>query len=711
MPLALMTPDMAQSLVSIGLPYGPNTKPINVSVPRPDAATQEMNLSAALGANPQFNGTQQAQQPPQMAQPVEQASQQNTQAIYSDSAMQQQQAAGQAARLAQAQAAQKPAFNAAAAGGAIDGQQASTAALPASPGESTPASLLEALQNRTPGYASQQARLQAAQQASAGAPQPPATPPQEQAPPPAASQAPSGPPQAPPAPTSPAPVQTPPVAPPGPAEAPVGTPQAPAGPTQQATQGRFSPAEIKSALIKQGMPERDAEILTAVSGAESGYGANPISPKNKNGTTDYGLFQINSVHNDLNPESLVNADLNTQAKAAYAVYQKEGLGAWTTYKNGAYQKYAGDLNGDGQFTGASTSSSSTSNGTYSPAHAQQEGTSIGIDPGEMMKLATALGYKPVDTDAVGNRNLIAMGLGMMGGRTYADSMKNAAGIMNDGNNALLGVQEKQNSNALSLAQVGINARRADAQLAMQGRRMDALDRDRPLGPATLQPDGTYGITMQTPATGATHVVPVGTPTSVVNSDPNRKADTDLAKDAAKEQVKLLGGAGEDQAALQNIASARNVVKQHPELLGPTLGAQARRYMATSLGMGDTATLQAFEKMSAQGRMNYLQEATGGHVGGIRSNAELENIGKAVVAPATDVKAADYLLGVQQRDIEARQALRATLAQNAHSPDWQGKNYLSSQSNFLTNYMTQHPVIWDNGQGTQPALDLSKFWTK
>ena len=182
MPLALMTPDMAQSLVSIGLPYGPNTKPINVSVPRPDAATQEMNLSAALAANPQFNGTQPAQQP-QAAQPAaEQASQQDTQAIYSDAAMQQQQAAGQVARLAQAQAAQKPAFNAATAGGAIDGQQASTAALPASPGESTPASLLQALQNRTPGYASQQARLQAAQQAASGPPPAAAAPPPDQAP-------------------------------------------------------------------------------------------------------------------------------------------------------------------------------------------------------------------------------------------------------------------------------------------------------------------------------------------------------------------------------------------------------------------------------------------------------------------------------------------------------------------------------------------------
>jgi hypothetical protein len=58
-----------------------------------------------------------------------------------------------------------------------------------------------------------------------------------------------------------------------------------------------------------------------------------------NGTTDYGLWQINSVHG-YNPQELLdNAMYN--AKAAVAVFKSQGLGAWTTYTSGAYTAYLG----------------------------------------------------------------------------------------------------------------------------------------------------------------------------------------------------------------------------------------------------------------------------------------------------------------------------------------------------------------------------------
>jgi Lysozyme like domain len=121
----------------------------------------------------------------------------------------------------------------------------------------------------------------------------------------------------------------------------------------------YTPTQIYGALVNAGVPSNDATTLTAISGAESGFGASQVSGVNTNGTTDYGVFQINSVHSDLNPASLPNADLQTQANAAASVYNSQGLSAWSTYNSGAYQTYMGQAQqgalasqGGASFTGA-----------------------------------------------------------------------------------------------------------------------------------------------------------------------------------------------------------------------------------------------------------------------------------------------------------------------------------------------------------------------
>lgn len=142
----------------------------------------------------------------------------------------------------------------------------------------------------------------------------------------------------------------------------------------------YSPSDIYQALINAGIPSSDAGTLTQISGAESGYGASQIGAANRNGTTDYGLFQVNSgAWPQLNPSSLVDAPLATQASAAATVYKQQGLGAWSTYNSGAYQNFSTGQSSAGMSgapSGAATGTSPTygfdpSTGTYS----------IPMDPG------------------------------------------------------------------------------------------------------------------------------------------------------------------------------------------------------------------------------------------------------------------------------------------------------------------------------------------
>lgn len=77
----------------------------------------------------------------------------------------------------------------------------------------------------------------------------------------------------------------------------------------------------------------ESTVLTCIAIAESKLDIKAINYSNSNGTVDYGLFQINSVHiddNEVTIEKLLNVRSNI--KIAVDVYNKEGFEAWSSYK-------------------------------------------------------------------------------------------------------------------------------------------------------------------------------------------------------------------------------------------------------------------------------------------------------------------------------------------------------------------------------------------
>lgn len=83
----------------------------------------------------------------------------------------------------------------------------------------------------------------------------------------------------------------------------------------------------------------EARVAYAVMMAESGGRTNATN-KNTNGSTDRGLFQINSIHTKKvngNLESLYNVETNVNV--AKRIYDGSGWNAWSAYKNGSYKKY------------------------------------------------------------------------------------------------------------------------------------------------------------------------------------------------------------------------------------------------------------------------------------------------------------------------------------------------------------------------------------
>lgn len=95
-------------------------------------------------------------------------------------------------------------------------------------------------------------------------------------------------------------------------------------------------AETTEDKIKRYFPD-DYEIAIAIAKAESGLDKN-ATHKNRNGSTDSGLMQINSIH-------CAKFDCNKFFDEEYNLYvakqikDDSGWYAWSSYKSGVYKRY------------------------------------------------------------------------------------------------------------------------------------------------------------------------------------------------------------------------------------------------------------------------------------------------------------------------------------------------------------------------------------
>jgi hypothetical protein len=84
----------------------------------------------------------------------------------------------------------------------------------------------------------------------------------------------------------------------------------------------------------------DCYLALLVVHAENGtLACDRVSPKNKNGTVDRGLWQLNSAYYDFEPDCYKNTD------KAYEIYKSRGntFDRWSTYNNGSYKRFIGKI--------------------------------------------------------------------------------------------------------------------------------------------------------------------------------------------------------------------------------------------------------------------------------------------------------------------------------------------------------------------------------
>lgn len=123
----------------------------------------------------------------------------------------------------------------------------------------------------------------------------------------------------------------------------VGSGTVPATAPKTIRSGSAAYVDITQTLLAAGFDAKDVPLFTAIAMAESSGNVRA----SRSDTDVHGLWQIRyPVHVDKlralgisNREGLYNP-LNN-AKAAYAIYKSQGIGAWSAYTNGAYKQYLG----------------------------------------------------------------------------------------------------------------------------------------------------------------------------------------------------------------------------------------------------------------------------------------------------------------------------------------------------------------------------------
>jgi hypothetical protein len=106
--------------------------------------------------------------------------------------------------------------------------------------------------------------------------------------------------------------------------------------------GAVSDVERYQLALAAGFSAADAITATAISIAEDGSGdPAAMSPRNRNGTFDLGLWQINSSHWPEFGGPAALAIPANNARAAFAIFARAGWCSWSTYLTSCGVGYTG----------------------------------------------------------------------------------------------------------------------------------------------------------------------------------------------------------------------------------------------------------------------------------------------------------------------------------------------------------------------------------
>jgi len=99
---------------------------------------------------------------------------------------------------------------------------------------------------------------------------------------------------------------------------------------------KIDKVELAHLLLDAGLQPEEAVYMHAICGGESGYRIEAKNVDAETGSEDYGLFQINEVH-EPDMDRIYEPEYNVEV--AVDVYRHQGYTAWVAYDNGHYEDF------------------------------------------------------------------------------------------------------------------------------------------------------------------------------------------------------------------------------------------------------------------------------------------------------------------------------------------------------------------------------------
>lgn len=152
--------------------------------------------------------------------------------------------------------------------------------------------------------------------------------------------------------------------------------------------------EVAKAAHSAGFPDSELVTAVAVAYAESSFNTNAVH-HNADGSTDYGVWQINSVHKDIIAGGQWS-NLADNARMAVAVWRSQGWNAWSVHKPTdpiGYARYQAAIPAAVAFVTAGVGPAAAAAGTAGAA-AGEAGGVVGA-AGDTFGLAAEIARKPL----------------------------------------------------------------------------------------------------------------------------------------------------------------------------------------------------------------------------------------------------------------------------------------------------------------------------
>jgi hypothetical protein len=110
--------------------------------------------------------------------------------------------------------------------------------------------------------------------------------------------------------------------------------------------GALDAKKVAGLAYQAGFRDDDVSIAVAIARAESQWNPDAVNDQNTNGSTDYGLMQINSVHQSLLATGNWRDPFDNM-QMAFQVFTDAGghWTPWSTYNSGSYRQYLTTVEG------------------------------------------------------------------------------------------------------------------------------------------------------------------------------------------------------------------------------------------------------------------------------------------------------------------------------------------------------------------------------